>query len=186
MRTSFTLGASVVLLSLVASGNAQAQCLEPCLENENGTLYSCDAAVNSLGFTCEELETWHCCDCSGCTCGEVETTMSSCDMPCLGDYSANDLIDMIGNSVEECTEAVNDDIAPGCDIEGCCGGLSECQTVQEGCGFSCDDLNEAGFTCEDALVTGCNCTSCGCVPAPTTTEPADCDQPCGHELFDVT
>jgi hypothetical protein len=168
------------VLAFMAGARAQSQCTQPCLPSTNGTFFTCDDVVAQFGYTCEHLETWHCCDCGGC-CEEPVTTIAPCDQPCLGSYSAADLSTMLGTA-ESCAAAINDGLAPFCDLEACCA-ADQCVLGQE-CGFSCSELIHAGFTCEDAADAGCDCTECACTPEVVTTEPpADpCDSPC-FELF---
>lgn len=181
---SFALGA---ISALSVLSGVTALCSAPCLDNQNGTFLTCDDAVAQFGFTCEELEVWHCCDCSSCCEDEVTTTtLAPCDEPCLGAYSANDIVTMLAGDTEACTDAINNDIAPDCELSQCGCGTAECLEVQDDCGFSCAALVEAGFTCQDTLDAGCgNCTDCGCTNETTTPVPDACDTPCYAE-FDIS
>jgi hypothetical protein len=183
---SFALGALGALLAL--SGVNGQQCNQPCLDNENGMVLTCDDAVAQFNFTCDELEAWHCCDCSGC-CKTTTTTTTTdqCDAPCQGSYSANNIVEMLGNGDEaRCTAAINNGLAPDCDLAGCGCSSVECLEEQADCGFSCAQLVNAGFTCEDAAEAGCSgCNDCGCENRTTTAEPNACDTPC-FENFDVS
>ena len=161
MRT-FTF--SVVGLLSLLSG-AAALCGEPCLNNTNGTFLTCDMAVDAFNFTCEELESWHCCDCSGC-CVPEETPEHICDVPCLGSYSARDLTTMLNNDTILCTEALDNAIAPDCPLESCGCQSSNCHEVDDACGFSCETLTDAGFSCDAILDIGCDCSDCNCVTDP--------------------
>ena len=181
MRT-FVLGVVGALSALsVSQAQFDTGCSAQCLDY-NGSVMTCDDINANFGFSCEQLEGWHCCDCSGC-CQEVATTTGLCDQECLGSYSTNDLIAMLGN---DCTDAVNNDLAPDCFFDECACPTNDCKEVQDECEFSCYELVEAGFTCQDTIDANCTgCASCGCVNETTPAVLDVCDQPC-YPDFDVS